>query len=69
MAEKVTQKRSALIDVRSLTVRDNVPPGCVVSLAGLPAPLGFAELFRDEIQARGLGVAGREARGERKKLD
>ncbi len=50
------QKRSALIDVGSLTVRDNVPEGCVVSLAGLPGPLSFAELFRDEIQARGLGV-------------
>lgn len=65
----MADKRSALIDVRSLAVRDNVPAGCVVSLAGLTGPLSFAELFRDEIQARGIGVAGREERSEREKLD
>ena len=39
-----------------LAVRDNVPDGCVVSLAGIPDYTCFAQYFREELQARGLGL-------------
>lgn len=61
-------KRSA--EPLNFKVRDNVPEGCVVSLAGIPAAASFASMFRSELQARGLGLLPREeARRERKKLD
>lgn len=65
----MTGKRSALIDPRSLKVRDNVPAGCEVSLTGLPVGLSFASLFRDELMARGLGIPRPEVRRGRQKLD
>ncbi|MCU0987998.1 MAG: hypothetical protein MUE63_00020 [Xanthomonadales bacterium] len=42
------------VDPRSLTVRDNVPEGCAVSLGGVPWPVAFAALFRDELAAAGM---------------
>lgn len=64
----MSAKRAAPVDVRRLAIRDNVPAGAVVSLDSLPAALSFASLFRDELQARGIGAAKREARDGRKRL-
>lgn len=50
LSSKKTNTRPALV------IRDNVPEGCAVSLAGIPAPLSFASMFRDELQARGFGI-------------
>nr|MBL8412744.1 hypothetical protein [Dechloromonas sp.] len=60
--------KRAPFDVRSLVVRDNVPEGMTVSLAGIAPARSFAALFRDELQARGIGIH-RETQRELKKLD
>lgn len=55
---------------KSLVVTDNVPAGCAVSLAGINPLVSFASIFREELQARGLGLPARkEKRGARKRLD
>ena len=46
--------KQAAVDPRSLTVRDNIPEGCAVSLDGVPWPVSFAALFRDELAAAGM---------------
>lgn len=62
--------RQASIDVMSLVVRDNLPPGASVSLAGVNPLVSFASLFRDELQAQGFGVLPqKEVRRGRKRLD
>lgn len=44
-------------DPATLTLRDNLPAGAVVSLAGLPFAGSFASMFRDELAAEKYGVA------------
>lgn len=53
----------------NLTVRDNVPDGCVISLEGIRQPLNFAAMFREELMARGYGIPRQEVRRERKGVD
>lgn len=65
----MTTKPKASFDVRSLVIRDNVPEGMTVSLADLPPSMSFASMFRDELQARGIGIKPREAGHGRKRLD
>lgn len=62
-------KRSPSLNPRDLTVRDNVPAGCVVSLEGIRSDLNFAAMFREELMARGYGVERPEGRRDCKKLD
>jgi len=64
----VATKRAAPVDVRRLVIRDNVPDGMTVTLAGIAPARSFAALFRDELQARGIGIAREDKRG-RKRLD
>lgn len=54
---------------KTLMLRDNVPDGCAVSLAGIDPLVSFASIFREELQARGLGLLPRESGRGRKKLD
>jgi len=62
-------KRSPSLNPLNLTVRDNVPAGCAISLEGIRQPLNFAALFREELMERGYGIPRQEARHGRKKLD
>lgn len=62
-------KRSPSLNPLNLTVRDNVPPGCEVSLAGIRHELNFAEMFREELMRQGIGIVRQEGRRGRKKLD
>lgn len=62
-------KRSPSLTPQNLTVRDNVPEGCVVSLEGIRQPLSFAAMFREELMARGYGIPLQEVRRERKGVD
>lgn len=55
--------------VRGLAVRDNVPAGGEVSLAGISELKSFAALFRDELRARGLGGGAREKASGRERRD
>lgn len=64
--------RAQPFDPAALKVRDNVPTGAAVSLAGLPAAVSFASFFRAELQARGFGVvtpAGGEGGRGRQQVD
>lgn len=57
-------------DPATLTLRDNLPAGAVVSLAGLPFAGSFASMFRDELAAYGFGrVASPELRDGSMPLD
>ncbi|MBW7903800.1 MAG: hypothetical protein H3C26_20215 [Rhodocyclaceae bacterium] len=49
--------KAAPFDPAALTLRDNLPAGAVVSLAGLPFAGSFASMFRDELAAYGFGRA------------
>ena len=55
--------KQAAVDPRGLTVRDNIPEGCAVSLDGVPWPVSFAALFRDELTAAGMVFNSRERKG------
>lgn len=65
-------QRSKPFDPSTLVVRDNIPEGCVISLAGINPALSFAAMFRDELVAAGFGLprpARKVVRSGRKKLD
>ena len=54
----------------ALLLRDNVPEGHAVSLAGINPLFSFASMFREELQAQGLGLPYRKETGrERQRLD
>lgn len=55
--------KQAAVDPRSLAVRDNLPEGSAVSLDGVPWPVAFAALFRDELTAAGMVFNSGERKG------
>lgn len=61
--------KQAAVDPCSLTVRDNIPEGCGVSIDGVPLPVAFAALFRDELAAAGMVFNSRERKGGGQELD
>lgn len=62
--KNTTKRRS--VDVSALRIRTNLKAGESLSLAGIPAPLSFASIFRDELAKRGLGFEMEKPRDQRR---